>query len=127
LPVRVALARRPVDSTDVFLYHKTTNRRVYDERREEYGPEYEDVILWNERGEITESTIANIVMELDGRKVTPPVDCGLLAGTFRRRLLASGEAVEQVVCVEDLARCSRVWLVNSVRGWREAFMDRQRA
>ena len=61
-PYRVRLARRPVDSRDIFLYHKTTWRKVYDEARREL-PDCEDVLLFNERGELTESTIANLVLE----------------------------------------------------------------
>ena len=85
---------------DVFLYHKTTNRAIYDRARKGGA---DDVCLWNEDGEITESTIANIVIELDGRRVTPPVDCGLLAGTFRGELLERGDLSEQVVLRRRIA------------------------
>ena len=114
--VRLGLARDPVDSTDVFLFHKTTHRPVYDGARAS-RPDCEDVLLWNERGEITESTTANIVVDLDGRLVTPPVSCGLLAGTFRAELLARGEIHEATVTKDDLARCRAIHLVNSVRRW----------
>jgi hypothetical protein len=80
----------------------------------------DDVCLWNENGEVTESTIANIVVELSGGvRVTPPVDCGLLAGTFRAELLERGEN-RRVVRVEELSSASRIWLINSVQGWRPA-------
>jgi para-aminobenzoate synthetase/4-amino-4-deoxychorismate lyase len=121
-PVRVGLARAPVSSTDVRLYHKTTRRAVYDEARAS-RPDCDDVILWNERGELTESSVANLVLELDGRRVTPPVSAGLLAGTFRAHLLAAGEIEERTLMVDDLQRASRVWLINSVRGWREALVE----
>ncbi len=81
-PARVRLAQTPIDSADRFLFHKTTRRAVYDSRLE---PDVDDVLLWNERGELTESTIANIVVELDGALVTPPVEAGLLAGIVPRR------------------------------------------
>jgi branched-subunit amino acid aminotransferase/4-amino-4-deoxychorismate lyase len=57
-------------------------------------------------------------LELDGRMVTPPVACGLLAGTLREALLRERRIHEQVVRRDDLRRASRVWLVSSVRGWR---------
>jgi para-aminobenzoate synthetase/4-amino-4-deoxychorismate lyase len=113
---RVALAAEPVDSSDVFLYHKTTNRAVYEAARAA-RPDVDDVLLWNARGEITESTIANVVVRLDGRLVTPPVSCGLLAGTLRDWLLARGRVVEGIITREDLARAEGIYLVNSVRGW----------
>jgi para-aminobenzoate synthetase/4-amino-4-deoxychorismate lyase len=117
--LRLRLATKPVDSNDVWLFHKTTNRAVYDRARSAAG-DADDVVLWNERREVTESTIANIVVELDGRRVTPPVACGLLAGTFRAELLARGDVSERIVGVGELSRASNLWLVNSVQGWRRA-------
>jgi para-aminobenzoate synthetase/4-amino-4-deoxychorismate lyase len=114
-PVRVALAVDPVDPADVLLYHKTTARHVYDRAR---LPGVDDVILWNPQGQVTEATIFNLVVELDGVLVTPPVACGLLAGTFRAELLYRGEIREAVVTIDDLRRASRLWLINSVQEWR---------
>lgn len=114
-PTRVVIAQNPIHSSDRFLYHKTTRREVYDQARAE-TPDCEDVLLWNERGELTESTIANLVVELDGQLFTPSVDCGLLPGTYRAHLLASGQARERVIRLEELEHCSRIFLANSVRG-----------
>ena len=50
------------DIADPFLRHKTTHRDIY-ERALKTAGEADDVILWNRRGEITESTIANVVVE----------------------------------------------------------------
>jgi para-aminobenzoate synthetase/4-amino-4-deoxychorismate lyase len=110
----VQLAPRPIDPLDARLFHKTTNRRMYEDLR---VPGYDDVILWNAAGEITESTIANLVFEIEGRRVTPPVECGLLPGTLRAELLATGQVSEARVRVDELSRASGLWLVNSVRGW----------
>jgi para-aminobenzoate synthetase/4-amino-4-deoxychorismate lyase len=118
-PVRVGLARAPVSSDDMFLYHKTTRREVYDAARAS-RPDCDDVILWNERGELTESSVANLVLELDGARYTPPVEAGLLAGTFRAHLLDTGQVEERRLAPGDLERATRVWLINSVRKWREA-------
>lgn len=117
-PYRVRLASHPIDASETFLYHKTTRRRVYDEAKRE-TPDCDDVLLWNEKGDVTESSIANVVVSLDGRLMTPPVASGLLAGTYRSRLIAEGRVVEERVAANDLARCSGVWLMNSVRGmWK---------
>lgn len=116
---RVALALTPVDSRDPFLFHKTTRRAVYERARAEV-PGVDDVLLVNERGEVTEATIANLVVELDGELVTPPLESGLLPGTLRAALLRAGRIRERAVQAWELSRCSRVWLVNSVRGWRRA-------
>jgi para-aminobenzoate synthetase / 4-amino-4-deoxychorismate lyase len=117
--VTLRLAARPVDTADRYLYNKTTRREVYERAKAEAGV-CDDVVLWNARAEVTETTIANIVAEIDGVKRTPPVDCGLLPGVFRAHLLAAGDIVESVLGVNDLRRATRLWVVNSVRRWREA-------
>lgn len=112
----VALARSPVSSSDRFLFHKTTHRQVYEQHRQE-ADGYWDVLLWNERGELTEFTRGNLVVDLDGALLTPAQHCGLLAGTFRAELLDGGYIREAVVHRKELARVARVWLVNSLREW----------
>jgi branched-subunit amino acid aminotransferase/4-amino-4-deoxychorismate lyase len=117
IPARLGISLSPIDPRDPFLFHKTTNRRVYlDATR----PDRDDVVLWNPNREVTESTIANIVVSLGGRRVTPPVRCGLLAGTFRAELLETGAIQEAVVTLDELRLASDVWLINSVREWWEA-------
>jgi para-aminobenzoate synthetase/4-amino-4-deoxychorismate lyase len=111
---RVKLAAAPIDPADPFLYHKTTNRAVYERARR---PDCDDVVLWNPTGEVTETTIANLVVETDGALVTPPVACGLLPGTMRAELLEAAEVVERRVTVAEFSAARRFWLVNSVRGW----------
>ena len=103
---------------DPFLHFKTTNRGIYDRARAS-RPDCDDVLLWNEEGEVTESTIANLVAKVAGELVTPPVGSGLLAGTFREELLERAEIVERVIRVEELARAESLFLVNSVQGLRE--------
>jgi para-aminobenzoate synthetase/4-amino-4-deoxychorismate lyase len=117
--VRVALAAGPeqrVGSSDAFLCHKTTRRGIYS-RALEAWPECDDVVLVNERGEVTEACLANVVALVDGRLVTPPRECGLLNGVFRQMLLDAGTVGERVLTPADLAAADEVWLVNSVRGW----------
>jgi para-aminobenzoate synthetase/4-amino-4-deoxychorismate lyase len=120
-PVRVGIAAEPVDSRDPLLFHKTTRRAVYDERRAS-RPECDDVLLLNERGELTESTIANLVVRIGGALWTPPMESGLLPGVFRAHLLERGEIRERVLRPADLAHADGVYLVNSVRRWRRAVL-----
>ncbi|MUK88313.1 aminodeoxychorismate synthase component I [Ornithinibacillus sp. L9] len=115
-PVSVSLSRSPVQKSDVFLYHKTTNRKVYEKSKEPF-PNAFDVLLWNEDGEITEFTIGNVVVELDGKYYTPPVESGLLAGTYRQHLIDENIIEERKIKVEELKDCTNVWLINSVRKW----------
>ncbi len=117
-PVRLGLAADPVKREDPFLHFKTTNRGVYDGARAS-RPDCDDVLLWNEKGEVTESTIANLVVRIDGELVTPPVRCGLLAGTFRAELIERGEITERVIRIDDLPNAEALYLINSVQGWRD--------
>jgi para-aminobenzoate synthetase / 4-amino-4-deoxychorismate lyase len=118
-PLHAALAAKPVSAENIWLFHKTTFRKVYKEARAS-RPEADEVILWNEAGEVTEGTISNIVLNLDGRLVTPPVSCGLLNGTFRQHLLQQGEIHEKHISLDDLHRSRKVYLINSVRLWQAA-------
>jgi para-aminobenzoate synthetase/4-amino-4-deoxychorismate lyase len=103
---RVTLATEAVDSSDRFLFHKTTRRA-----------QVQDTIFWNERGQVTESNIANVVVPIDGELYTPPVESGLLAGTFRNQLLAEGKIKERVITIEELQDVKDFFLINSVRKW----------
>jgi para-aminobenzoate synthetase/4-amino-4-deoxychorismate lyase len=124
-PRRVRLAAAPVNRDDPFLYHKTTVRDVYETARADAG-DCDDVLLWNAAGELTESTIANLVVRLDGRLVTPPVECGLLPGTLRAALLAEGRIHERRIRTPELRDADEIWLINSVRGWMRCHLLRDR-
>ena len=115
-PLPVALATARVSRQDPALFHKTTRREPYDAARRE-RPDAFDVLLSNAEGELTEFTIGNVVLEIDGERVTPALDAGLLPGVMRAELLARGEVRERPVRVEELGRARRLWLVNAVRGW----------
>jgi len=120
-PLLVRLAQTPVDSGEPFLFHKTTRREIY-ERAKASFPEADDVLLYNEAGEATESCLSNLVILHNGRLVTPPVRCGLLNGTYRQELLECGEISEEAVELPALRQAERIFLINSVRKWREALL-----
>lgn len=115
-PYRVRLAAVPVRD-DCFLYHKTTVRHHYDAALRAAG-DYDDVLLWNTRGEVTESCRANLIVERAGCWLTPPLTSGLLNGVARQAWVAAGYLRETVIRVADLPTAN-VWLLNSVRQhWR---------
>ena len=118
-PLRVGIAARPVDPRSIWLFHKTTRREVYEEAAAS-RPDCDDVLLWNERGELTESSVASVIVEVGGVRLTPPVACGLLPGVERGRAIAEGRAREAVVRLGDLKPGQRLWLLSSLRGVREA-------
>jgi len=114
----VALATEATTS-DRFLFHKTTRRGFYNSQVAA-RPDCDDIIFWNERGEVTESSIANVVIRVGDEFFTPPVSSGLLAGTFRDQLLADGKIKERVITIEELRTANEIFLVNSVRRWIQA-------
>jgi branched-subunit amino acid aminotransferase/4-amino-4-deoxychorismate lyase len=105
------LAERIVNSADPMLRHKTTDRAIYEGAT--------DAILVNERGEATETGIANIAVLRNGRWVTPPIACGLLPGTRRAQLLEDGEIVEGIIRTDALVEGETVRHFNA-RGVFEA-------
>ena len=119
--LKVGLATKAVDSNDRMLFHKTTQRSFYESQLKQQ-PECNDVIFFNERGEVTESTIANVVVELNGRLVTPPVSAGLLAGTFRDQLIADEQIEERTITVDELRAAKKIFLINSVRKWMKTVL-----
>ena len=113
--VKLKLAKNPVDSRNIFLFHKTTNREVYDKAKKEVY-DCDDVLLFNESGQITETSIANIFLEKQGSLYTPPVECGLLPGTLRASMLKKKEVNEKILSLGDFLIADRIFVGNSVRG-----------
>jgi para-aminobenzoate synthetase/4-amino-4-deoxychorismate lyase len=112
---RVGLARDPIDLRSPLVFNKTTCRAAYDAALAGVSG-VDDVLLWNARDEVTETTRASLIVVIDGIAVTPPLASGLLPGVMRGELLTSGVVQERVVRKDDLRRASAMWLVNSLRG-----------
>ncbi len=94
---------------------------VYDDAKKGIT-DADDVVLFNQNGEITETTIANIVIRKDQDLFTPPVSSGLLPGTFRAYLLEQGKIKERVITCGELQKADEIFLVNSLRKWRKAVL-----
>ncbi|MCC7119665.1 MAG: aminodeoxychorismate synthase component I [Anaerolineales bacterium] len=108
------LAKEAINSTDIFYFHKTTRREIYPA---EAG--YDDILLFNEKAELTEFTIGNLVVKIEGELYTPPVSCGLLSGTYRAHLLETGRVAERSVSIRELKNCEEIFRINSVRKWEK--------
>lgn len=113
---RLALASQPIDRMNPFLYHKTTHRQVYEEAHQRNAA-CDDVLLWNDAGELTEATRANLAVRIHSRWLTPPLECGLLPGVYRADLLERTILREARLKLDDLRRAEHVCLINSLRGW----------
>jgi para-aminobenzoate synthetase/4-amino-4-deoxychorismate lyase len=115
---RFAIAAEKLDSASLWLAHKTTNRAFYDEPRQRAHDQkgLDELVFRNERDELTEGSFTNLFVEKSGRLLTPPLASGLLPGTLRAELLATGKAEERVLTLADLAEAEAIFLGNSVRG-----------
>lgn len=114
--LNVALAQKPVDRHYPLLYHKTTERSFYD-RYVIAEANIFDTLLWNQENELTEFTRGSLVLEIDNQLLTPPIESGLLPGTLRAELVQKNIIKEKTLLIDDLKHASRMWFVNSVRGW----------
>jgi para-aminobenzoate synthetase/4-amino-4-deoxychorismate lyase len=116
--MRYVISDTRLDSTNAFLFHKTTRRELYDREWQHYAEtlKADEVLYLNERGELAEGSRTNVFVERGGKLLTPPLSSGLLPGVLRNALLASGKAEEAVLTLDDLVRADAVYVGNSVRG-----------
>jgi para-aminobenzoate synthetase/4-amino-4-deoxychorismate lyase len=115
-PYILSLSPDRVDSSNPFLYHKTSNRKTIQNSIHETCT---DCIFMNQKGELTETTRANLVLKIDGEYFTPPVSCGLLRGVFREELLSNKKIKEKILYPSDLQKAEKIIAINSVRGFIE--------
>ena len=119
---QITLAKERVNSQDIFLYHKTTKRKLYNQRHQQAREAgFFDIIFRNERGEITEGAISNIFIRHKKMYYTPPVSCGLLNGVFRQYYIKKNSHLvrERILRKEDLLRAEAIYLTNAVQGMRQ--------
>ncbi|MDD5029396.1 MAG: chorismate-binding protein [Rhodoferax sp.] len=118
--IHIALAATPFEAFDSQFTRFKTTRRAHYEAFAPTDPSVFDTLLYNPAGELTECTRGNIALLLDGRWVTPPLHCGLLAGVGRAVALQEGRLIEAVVRLPDLPRVQAIAFINSLRGWLDA-------
>ncbi|WP_419893427.1 aminodeoxychorismate synthase component I [Oceanobacillus kimchii] len=116
------LAASPINKKNPYYYHKTTFRKMYEKFREELGNAF-DILLWNDKEELTEFTMGNLVVKVEGEYWTPPIKSGLLAGTFRQQLIDEKKIKERIISKSELESVDEIWFINSVRGWMQMFQQ----
>jgi para-aminobenzoate synthetase/4-amino-4-deoxychorismate lyase len=81
-------------------------------------------LFFNERDELTEEAIHNAFIVKDGVWKTPPIECGLLPGTYCAQFLREQpDAREEVLILDDLMRADQIYLGDGVRGIDSAELD----
>lgn len=118
-PKIITFSSKKIDSTDRFLFHKTTNRNTYDKEHKRYKREgFFDTIFCNKNNEVTEGAISNIFIKKGNKYYTPPVGCGLLDGVYKRYLITEKilNIEEKVLYPNDVKTAQKILLTNAVRG-----------
>tara|TARA_B100001250_G_scaffold72479_2_gene58938 strand:+ start:18585 stop:20354 length:1770 start_codon:yes stop_codon:yes gene_type:complete len=119
-PYNVLVSNLTYDvARNTFIANKTTNRKIYEDaliEAKKIQPSIQDVIIINKNMELTESTIANLFVEVKGKLLTPPEISGLLPGIYRQHLLDTGKAEEEILNLDILDKATNFFLANSVRG-----------
>ena len=121
--VKIILSEKRISSNNTFQYFKTTNRNIYnDEYQKWQNEDFFDVIFLNEKGELSEGAISNIFVKIKGNWFTPKINCGILNGIERSRLLKEKSNIkETAIALDDLANAENIILTNSLR--RSTFVD----
>ncbi len=121
-PLRIRLSSVVKGSSAFTVKHKTLNymdnvRELY--LAQEHG--FDECLFTNERGELTECSMANLFFEKSGSIRTPSVDCGLLEGVIRAKVIqiakeAGYSVLEGKFYLEDLEEAERVFITSSGKG-----------
>ncbi|KAI0081095.1 D-aminoacid aminotransferase-like PLP-dependent enzyme [Panus rudis PR-1116 ss-1] len=113
----------------IFTSTKTTRRDIYDVARARLDlPPFTtpagsrcDVLIWNTKGELMETSIRNIAFRRNDRWMTPPIQSGCLPGVMRRVLIERGmwvEAADGELMKDDIVDGEVVMTANSVEAGR---------
>lgn len=117
-PIYCYLAKQPISSKHLFSCYKTTQRSHYDALAVKKSDNF-STLLYNERGEVTEFAIGNVVIEKKGKRYTPPLSVGCLPGIYRNMLIDNKQVEEKRLTINDVISADAVFLTNSVRGMIE--------
>lgn len=122
--LRVCIATERTLSNDPFRLHRTTNRELYDRSYNAVLVRgFDDVLFTNEKGELTEGTTHNVFIKKADKLLTPPVECGVLPGVYRRHLLETDPHAEECVLYpHDLVEAEAVYLSDAIHGLSPALV-----
>jgi len=119
--VKLAVTRQARHSASAFAGTKIlswSQNLVWLEEAQDRG--FDEVILLNEKGQVSECTSANLFISEGSKVWTPPLSSGCLPGVTRDLLLhevrvAGIEAGERELTLEDLQRADEVFITSTTR------------
>ena len=115
---KAKLVEQTANLAQPFTYFKTSYRP-------HLTLEQQEQIYYNAQGQLLETSIGNLLLELDGKLYTPLAELGLLKGIYRQQLLDEGQAIEKILTLSDLAKADKIYACNAVRGLYELELDRK--
>lgn len=108
---------------DIFLAQiKTTNRSLYERAfNQAKAIGFDEAIILNKQGNITEGTRSNIFFAKNNTLFTPALECGCLAGITRQAVLdlAKKSKIKVNQCkfsLQELYQADEAFLTNSLMG-----------
>ena len=113
---KAILVPQNADLQQPFTYFKTSYRPHLSLGQQEQ-------IYYNAKRQLLESSIGNLVLQLEGHLYTPPVELGLLNGIYRQHLLATGQATEKILSLDDLKSAEKIYACNALRSLYELEID----
>ncbi|MCZ7604309.1 MAG: aminodeoxychorismate synthase component I [Melioribacteraceae bacterium] len=121
--VDLRISDKKIDSHNKYQFFKTTNRELY-ERELRVGRKngFFETIFFNEKEQLAEGCITNILVEFNNATITPPINDGILNGCYRQFMLDNKSIQEQHINIQQLINSKRIILINSVR--KEVKVDR---
>ena len=116
--LQAQLTEQQLDLATPFTYFKTSQRAHL------AAKEHEQIFHLPD-GSLLETTIGNLILEIDGQLYTPPAHLPILDGIYRRHLLESQQIEEKLLTLKDLREADRIYACNALRGLYELDFQRK--
>jgi len=116
--LQAQLTEQKLDLATPFTYFKTSQRN-------HLTANHREQIFYLPDGSLLETTIGNLILEIEGKLYTPPAHLPLLDGIYRRHLLETQQVEEKLLTLKDLELADRVYACNALRGLYELDFQRK--
>ena len=116
--LQAQLTEQKLDLATPFTYFKTS-------QRDHLGQSDHEQIFHLPDGSLLETTIGNLVLEIEGQLYTPLAHLPLLDGIYRRHLLETQQVEEKLLTLNDLTDADRIYACNALRGLYELDFQRK--
>lgn len=116
--LQAQLTEQKLDLATPFTYFKTS-------QRDHLSQSDHEQIFHLPDGTLLETTIGNLVLEIEGQLYTPPAHLPLLDAIYRRHLLETQQVEEKLLTLNDLTDADRIYACNAIRGLYELDFQRK--